>query len=47
MYHIARNVGGGKHLRIALKTTLANSNEKQHTLAIYITDVELPSILYA
>ena len=52
MYHIARNVGGGKHLRIALKTTLAkktlaNSNEKQRTLAIYIADVELPSILYA
>ena len=27
--------------------TLANSNEKQRTLAICITDVELPSILYA
>ena len=29
------------------KKTLANSNEKQHILAIYIADVELPSILYA
>ena len=29
------------------KKTLANSNKKQHTLAICIADVELPSILYA
>ena len=49
MYHIARSVGSRKHWRIALKTTLAkktlaNSNEKQHTLAIYNADVELPSM---
>ena len=47
VYCRAQNVGGGKHWRIPLKTTLANSNEKQRTLAICIADVELPSIIYA
>ena len=52
MYRIVRNIGSGKLWRIPLKTTLAkktlaNSNEKQRTLAICIADVELPLTLYA
>ena len=49
-YRVARNIGSGKHWRIPLKTTLAkktlaNSNEKQRTLAICIADVEYYNML--